>query len=374
MISKRKSYKDQTKLLRHAFFLVIVYFKCLPGLSQNDSIWQKEPEISMSGFIDVFYCYDFNEPSTSYRQPFLYNHNRHNEFNLNLGFVKLNVNHLKYRANIALQAGTYVQDNYSSEPELFRHVFEGNAGFSLNKKNNLWLDAGIFGSHIGFETALSKDNFNLTRSLLAENSPYYLAGAKLTYNPNQNLELAAIICNGWQRIKRVTGNSLPAFCTQLKYTRNSTTLNWSTFCGTDDPDSSRRMRYFSNLFLQTAITKKLSIIGGFDFGFQQTGNTSLNYNVWYSPIIIIRSKLSQNWATSLRCEYYEDSKGVIINTGTPNGFATTGVSLNIDYAPAKNILCRIEGRWLNSRDKIFEKRNQLVNDNYFVTASIAVSL
>ncbi len=74
---------------------------------------------------------------------FLFNHNRHNELNLNLGLLKLSLNHSKYRANFALQAGTYSNDNYAAEPGLLKNIFEANIGISLTEKNNLWLDAGI---------------------------------------------------------------------------------------------------------------------------------------------------------------------------------------------------------------------------------------
>src|SRR5688572_9097184 len=86
-----------------------------------DSSQTIKPEINISGFIDVYYAYDFNKPRTNYRQPFLYNHNRHNEFNLNLGFLKLSAIHSKYRANLALQAGTYPADNYAAEPQALQH-------------------------------------------------------------------------------------------------------------------------------------------------------------------------------------------------------------------------------------------------------------
>ena len=208
----------------------------------DSSDWSQKPEVSFSGYLDIFYAYDFNEPKTDYRQPFIYSFNRHNEFNLNLGLIKASAKHLKYRANIAMQAGTYVMDNYTNEPNALKYISEGNVGLSLNKKNNLWVDAGIFGSLIGFESAISKDSWTLTRSLLAENSPYYLSGAKLTYNPNEHWELAALLCNGWQRIKKVSGNSLPAFCSQIKYIKSDRlTFNWSTFIGTDDPDTTRRI-------------------------------------------------------------------------------------------------------------------------------------
>ena len=367
--------KLQQTLKLNFYLAISLFIFCLTAQGQTDSsAWGQKPEVSYSGYVDIFYAYDFNEPKTNYRQPFFYNHNRHNEFNLNIGLIKITAKHLKYRANIALQAGTYVMDNYAAEPTALQHIYEGNAGLSLNKKNNLWIDAGIFGSHIGFESAISKDSWTLTRSLLAENSPYYLSGAKLTYNPNIHWELATIICNGWQRIKKVSENSLPAFCTQIKYTTaDRLTINWSTFIGTDDPDSTRRMRYFNNFYVQSQPTKKFGFIAGFDIGAQQTKKDSSGYNIWFSPVIIVRYSLTDRWSTSLRAEYYHDKDGVIIATGTPNGFQTSGLSLNLDYSPVKNVAWRLEGRWLDSIDKIFPRQNKNVNDNFAIVSSIAVS-
>jgi hypothetical protein len=85
---------------------IIVCFVPTNISAQIDSTWQKKPELNISGFADVFYVYDFNQPQGTKRQPFLYNHNRHNEFNLNLGFIKFGLAHTKYRANFALQTGT----------------------------------------------------------------------------------------------------------------------------------------------------------------------------------------------------------------------------------------------------------------------------
>ena len=63
------------------------------------------------------------------RQAFLYNHNRHNEFNVNLGLLRLAVAHAKYRANVALQTGTYANDNYAAEPGLLKAIFEAKCGY-----------------------------------------------------------------------------------------------------------------------------------------------------------------------------------------------------------------------------------------------------
>ena len=62
-----------------------------------------------------------------------------------------------------------------------------------------------------------------------------------------------------------------------------------------------------------------------------------------------------------------------MGTGTPNGFKTSGFSANIDYLPVKNIALRLEGRLLDSKDKIFIKDESLTNSNIAVTFSATVS-
>jgi len=174
--------------------------------------------------------------------------------------------------------------------------------------------------------------------------------------------------------KKVSGNSLPAFCTQIKYIKGDRlTFNWSTFIGTDDPDTTRRMRYFNNVYVQSQLTKKLGFIAGFDIGGQQIKKENADYTVWFSPVIIVRYLWTDQWSTALRAEYYQDKEGVIIVTGTPNGFKTSGLSLNLDYSPFKNIVWRLEGRWLTSTDKIFPSQNKNANDNFTIVSSIAVS-
>lgn len=355
---------------------IVILVTCFFGLkisAQADAVWDKSPNVTISGFADIYYAFDFNEPQGTERQPFLFNHNRHNEFNLNLGLIKFGLEQGKYRANFAVQTGTYANDNYAAEPGLLKNIFEANIGVSLNKKNNLWLDVGVLPSHIGFESAISADNFTLTRSLLAENSPYFVTGAKFTYNATEKLEIAVLMLNGWQRIQRLEGNSLPSFGTQVKFNpTEKTTLNWSTFIGTDDPDSVRRMRYFNNFYGQFQVTEKLGLIAGFDLGAQQRTIGNSTYDFWLSPVIIGKYTINENWNTAIRAEYYQDETGIIIPTSSSNGFQTTGLSLNLDYSPTQNIICRVEGRWLNGKDDIFETKTSPSNNNFIIGTSIAI--
>lgn len=354
--------------------LITLLLLSFSQLQAQENSWNKEPELNISGFLDIFYVYDFNQPQGNQRQNFLYNHNRHNEFNLNLGLVKFSLENDKYRANLALQSGTYANDNYSAEQYLLKNIFEANVGISLNNENSLWLDVGVLPSHIGFESAISTDNMTLTRSLSAENSPYFLSGGKLTYTVNDRLEVVGLVVNGWQRIQRLEGNSLPSFGTQVYYNiSENISFNWSTFIGTDTPDSTRRMRYFNNVYTQIKVTDKFELVAGFDVGLQGRLDGTSTYDMWLTPTIIGQYTINDKWKSSIRAEYYQDQSGVIIPTNTINGFETLGFSFNLDYSPTKNVISRIEGRWLNSKDDIFENNNfAFSNNNFIIATSIAL--
>lgn len=152
---------------------------------------QKSP-FAISGYAEVYYQQDFSNPIKNDRPGFIYSHNRNNEFNLNLGFIKASYNTDMVRANITLATGTYMNANYVAEPSNLRNIYEANIGVKLSRKHDLWLDVGILPSHIGSESAVSKDCYTLTRSIAAENSPYFETGAKLTYITQSGKWLASV--------------------------------------------------------------------------------------------------------------------------------------------------------------------------------------
>lgn len=348
----------------------------LPGIhpiyAQADSSWNMHPDLYISTFLDVYYVFDFNQPAGSSRQSFFYNHNRHNEFNLNEGILKAELVHPRYRMNLGFHAGTYVNDNYAAEPGFLKNVYEANAGLSIDKKSRLWLDFGILPSYIGFESAISIDNPTLTRSIAAENSPYFVSGAKVTYIPSKKWEFSAFVLNGWQRIQRISGNSLPSFGTQIRLSpKPGYLINWSTFAGTDDPDSTRRIRYFSNIYSQLQTGSHFVLTVGLDYGIQQNSKHSSSYNIWYSPALIAQWFIKSKWKTAIRGEYYQDDSGTIISAFVPEAFRVAGISWNLDYSPVPDISCRIETRLLKSTKPILNTA-QTSDHNFFVAASIAV--
>jgi hypothetical protein len=199
--------------------------------------------LTVSAFADCYYAYDFDRPTGRTRTPIFYNYNRHDEVNLNLGVLGVSYNTAGVRGNVALMAGTYAMYNLASEPVVFRNVYEANAGMRISKADT-WIDAGIMPSHIGFETVKSTDCWTLTRSIVADNSPYYETGARLSHRTaDGRLYMALLYLNGWQRIQRLPGRRLPSVGSQLTWTgHDRLTLNWSAYAGDAGDVPARTLR------------------------------------------------------------------------------------------------------------------------------------
>lgn len=353
-------------------FIALLSLASISSFAQTDTIIKP---LKFSGYLETYYAYDLGNPSNHDRPSFVYAFNRHNEVNLNIGFVKAAYATDKVRSNLALMTGTYANANLAAEPGVLKNIYEANAGVKISKTKNLWIDAGIFAAHIGFESAIGKDCYTLTRSIMADNSPYFESGAKISYtSDNEKWFVSGLLLNGWQRIQRVNGNNTPAFGHQITFKPNSKiTLNSSSFVGSDTPDSAKQMRYFHNFYTQIQLSNSLNLIAGFDIGAQQKSKNSSNYNTWYTPVVIAKFAATDKVSIAARGEYYSDANGVIIATGTRNGFQTYGYSLNLDYNIRENVMWRIEGRGFTSKDKIFTMNNNPSNNNYLVTTSLAIA-
>ena len=327
------------------------------------------------GFVDGYYGYDFEYANGNNRQFFLYSHNRQNEFTVNQALIGVRYDDGKVRGALGLHAGTYVSANYASEDPVLRHVYEAYAGFRPFAK--AWLDMGIFGSHIGFESAISKDNWTLTRSLMAENSPYFESGARFAYEVSPKLTLTAVVLNGWQNIRET--NQAKALGTQIQWKPSAKVLvNSSTFYGNEQPDGAPvARRYFHNFYVTVAPAERLNLALVFDVGKQQRALEN-EYDTWHSAAAFAKYQLADKLSATLRGEYYFAERGVIIQSvgpaATDADFRVAGGSLNLDYAPANSVVFRVEGRYLNGINGIFARADNPGNQSYGnLTTSIAIA-
>jgi len=91
---------------------------------------EKKP-LTISGYAEVYYQQDFNNPKSNTRPGFVYSHNRNNEVSLNLGFIKAAYETDRMRANLVLGVGSYMNANYAAEEGVLKNIYEANVGVKV---------------------------------------------------------------------------------------------------------------------------------------------------------------------------------------------------------------------------------------------------
>ena len=145
---------------------------------------------------------------------------------------------------------------------------------------------------------------------MAENSPYYEAGARLTYEVSPKLTLTGLVLNGWQNIRE--NNQAKALGTQIQWKpTDKLLLNSSTFYGNEQPrDSVRRRRYFHDFYVSYAATDRLSLALVFDVGKQESEQRGGKADTWHTGAAFVRYQLAAKWTAAARAEYYHADRGV----------------------------------------------------------------
>jgi len=340
---------------------------------QNVYTTTKESTIEFGGYAEVYYAY--SKDATDLKSNFLFNHKRNNQFAVNIAMINATYKEEKTRAKIGIMFGDYAQYNYDGEPNWAQFIYEANFGTLILKKHNIWLDAGVFPSHIGFETPLANDCWSATRSIVSENSPYYEAGVKLSHSSkNKKSTLALFYLNGWQKIIKPADISRPSFGLQYTYTPNDRfTINYSNYIGQCLSDSLKSTRIYNDIYLNYAISKKFGIIAGFDFGRDKYQLDKMDW--WYAPIIIVRYNPNEKNHFSTRAEYFSDKNQIVIKNPINEQSSIFGYSINYDKNITDKTLFRIEYKHYNASTPFFERKyGMLMNNQDYFTAGFSVKL
>jgi hypothetical protein len=342
--------------------LLILFLLFSPKTFGQDG---SNPGIKFSGYVEAYYSYDFNQPEDNLRPDFLYNFNRHNEFSVNLALIKASYETENIRANLALMGGTYAQYNLANEPSWAQILNEVSVGFKLHEK--LWFDIGIMPSHLGFESWYGIDCWHLSRSIMADNSPYFLTGARFSYEVSEKIDIQFWLANGWQNVQRTTGSQSIALGLGIDHRPTENLLiHYANYFGNESPQPIKLYRFFNNFYTQY-IQNLWGITLGADYGIQQSfiGDPFQ----WYGVTASLRRQFGEKIFLAGRAEYYSDPNGVILN----EGLKVSGLSANLDYNFADNAMFRLEARQFISPEADFSlPGGKFSQGNTAVTGSFAV--
>ena len=339
--------------------------------------------ISITGFFDGYYAYNFNHPvvntpsvppgnpttfplaTTGFSgtpAPLISSlrawEGLDRQFALNLGEVIISKapdadNRLGF--NLALGYGNALNVVNSTDPGglgFAQYVKEAYLSYNAPVGKGLQIDFGKFVTPNGAEVIESKDNWNYTRSVLFTYAiPFYHYGARAKYTFNDKANLTGFVTNGWNNI--VENNTGKTFGLSLGLNPSKTVSITQNYFGGPDQfgishSAGSHWRSLSDTVLTWTATSKLSLMFNGDYGRDHILGTPKP--TWWGGVAgYLKYQFDPKWATAFRYEYYDDHGGF-----------TTGVAehlheftATIERKIAGNLITRWEYRYDLSNRKVF---------------------
>lgn len=306
----------------------------------------------LSGFVDTYYGFNFNRPST--RQNQLRNFDvEHNSFDLNLAEISLNkvpTDDSRGGFRVDVDYGRATSLINASEPggATFEHIGQAYVSYLAPTTHGLQFDIGKFYTPIGNEVVKTKDNWNYSRSLvftLAE--PYYHMGLRTTYAASDRVSVAGFLVNGWNDVTDNNGAKSVGGQVTLK-PNGSLTIAETYLAGPEQANDDSDWRHLADTVVTYTATPQVSLAANYDYGHDTVTGAGVT---WQGVAGYVRIAPVSWFALTPRVEYYDD--GDAFSTGTSQ--TLTEATVTAEFAPKGGLLTRVEYRRDMSNQAFFLK-------------------
>ncbi len=320
------------------------------------------PKIDVTGFVDVYYGYNFNGVDPVMRTFDV----QHNAFSLSLAevaFAKAVTPESRVGFRVDLDFGKTADLVAAYEPEsdgkeIYKHIQQAYASLLTGKVT--W-DVGKFVTPIGAEVIESQDNWNYTRGVLFGYAiPFYHVGVRAAVPVGDKLTLTGFLLNGWNNGSELNGAKTFALNATLK---PSSSLTWYlNYMGGEEVEDGD-VRHLLDTTLSLALNDKLSLMGNFDYG--KEGDVE-----WWGVAAYAKLQATPSWAIVGRYEYVDDSEGGFMTLGTKG----QSITVTSDHLIAGALKARLEYRTDFADEDVFPKDDgSLKGSQTTLTVGLVVS-
>ncbi|MFI5149226.1 MAG: outer membrane beta-barrel protein [Bacteroidia bacterium] len=358
MISTRKDFSFKIHVAVFALFLC-----CFSGLAQ---LKDTTASFKFGGYADAYYAYYTDSVGIKNYQKFPAISPRSNVFSLNVLQLTAQYTSAKIRSSAAIFYGDIPSSAWSP---VFNFIQEANVGFRLSKK--VWLDAGLFKTHIGTEALLPKDNITSSLSIITVYEPWFQSGLKLDYTPSDKLSFCLHLLNGYNTFVE-TNSKKSVGITAIYKLGDKGNIGYYNLMGDDTPDGIKtsHFRVLNNLAFNYDVTPKIKLSIGLDYISQTNSGIrdSTKMASIYSAIVTMRYQLKSKLGIYGRWDMYNDQDGflsgrIVDSRLMYTGYVMNGITAGLEYKVAENSYIRLEGRQLimDSNQKIFYSNGNPTN-------------
>jgi hypothetical protein len=255
--------------------------------------------------------------------------------------------------HIAVGAGTGEDVLHAAELEgtgtgddVWRHLLLASLVYETGLGRGLRFEGGIFASPIGFESFASKDNWNYTRSWMAEYSPYYQTGINVSYPFTDRWSGRVDIVNGWQIIGE--NNDGKTFGAQIGYDDERVSAVLHVLTGPELPGNDDDRRTLGDVVVTVRPAQAWSFGAAVDFANEAQASGAAAS--WWGAAAYARVEFAAaRTALALRLERFDDSDGAISGTAQE----LTEGTLTLEHRPSKHLILKFEVRHDHSSAPVF---------------------
>ena len=334
-----------------------------PAAPATDPFVNFFKKVEVSGLVDTYFTYNFNEPATGAFTPLRNFDVKHNQFSValaELAFAKAADADDRVGFRLDLQYGHAAQI-FNGDPldnNALVNVQQAYVGYLAPVGNGLTFEVGKFVTPIGTEPTESNLNNNYSRAWLYALGPYYHVGARVSYPVNSKVTLGGMIVNGWNATgDNNAGKSFGASVTLVPTSKVTIIQNF--LMGPEQADNTDDVRSYSDSNLAVTLTPKTTAGLNYIYSKDSMGKTDIN---WQAVALYFRQQVTDVFAFAPRFEWFDD----------PDGFASGAaqtlreITLTGELKSATGLIFRMEYRRDWSNENFFVKNGKAVdNQNTF---------
>src|SRR2546430_27593 len=336
---------------------------------------------SVSGFVDTYYNYNSNQPS-SRTNGFRSFDVASNQFGLNL--VELVVDKTPDPTNsrtgyhIALGFGQAMDAVNGSEPQaglgFDQYLKEAYFSYLAPAGKGLQIDVGKFVTPHGAEVIETKDNWNYSRGILFSYAiPYYHFGMRAKYAFNDKYSVTGFLVNGWNNV--VDNNTGKTYGLSFGWNPSKKfAIGQNYMVGPEENSLNSNLRQLSDTVITYSPTSRLSFIVNGDYGRGDRFITDTTTNTFSHPVFwtgvagYVKYAFNSSSAIATRYEYYDDHDGYTTGTLAPTHF--NEFTMTFERLVAHHIISRFEFRRDISNQPVFLKGSNPVLDQNALAAGL----
>jgi putative OmpL-like beta-barrel porin-2 len=270
------------------------------------------------GFLDLSYAINFNFPE-NHRFRSRTTTTRHNELapNMALAYLRKDMTpQSRWGMEFAVQGG-YDSKQFAflqGEPKVagadtLRHFSRANVSFLAPVGKGLTVTAGLFNSLLGYESLYAKDNFNYSRSWIADNTPYMMFGINARYQISEALNATAFVINDYYHLAHP--NEVPSYGGQISWKpAQRLSVTETVYLGPSQADTSVEFwRYYANHITEWK-GDDLTVAFSWDIGTERIAGRLGNPRAFVTgAALFTRWNISRPWSIALRPELFWDRNG-----------------------------------------------------------------